>query len=349
MFTEKTIPEQKLAKIKRILIIQYKPFGDVLLNTAYLPALRKKFPEAAIDFLVQRPYKTILEDNPNLDDIIVMEKKKRNTFAYYWERVRTIIRVRKLKYDMIIDQMRGTGSAQITLFSGADYQLGWKLKRWNWVYNYQRKRTNDRYYALMKFHVLEPLGIKEEDKDLFYAIKTASQQKIDTWLQDMKIKAKQFVVFSPGTPVLAKKWSLDFFVKLGDMIQENSGLRIVLLWGPGEKDDCEYIAKKMRENPFIAPPTSFNEAAALLKRAYIYISQDGGINHVSIAVKTPSIAIFGPHSNPKKWQAWHRKEHPYLRNYDCNDRKDRTLGITPQMVMNTFQELSSYLNSKENQ
>ncbi len=75
MFKEKKIPEQELTQIKRILIIQYKPFGDVLLNTAYFPALRKKFPDATIDFLVQGPYKTILDDNPNLDNIIVMEKK----------------------------------------------------------------------------------------------------------------------------------------------------------------------------------------------------------------------------------------------------------------------------------
>ncbi|MCI0481238.1 MAG: hypothetical protein L0213_06600, partial [Candidatus Dadabacteria bacterium] len=116
--------EEQLEQIRRILIIQYKPFGDVLLNTAYLPALRRKFPGAVIDFLVQRPYSTILEDNPYIDNLILMEKRKGRTPAYYYERIRTIIRVRRLKYDTVIDQIRGPGSAQITFFSGAKLRLG---------------------------------------------------------------------------------------------------------------------------------------------------------------------------------------------------------------------------------
>ena len=341
----KIILPNELKKIKKILIIQYKPFGDILLNTAYFPVLREKFPDAQIDFLIQRPYLTLLEDNPYLDNLIIMEKKKK--LPYYLERFRMIALIRKKKYDMIIDQIRGSGSAQITWLSGAKYRLGWKLKRWNWVYNYQRKRTNDRYYALMKFHVLEPLGIQEEDRDLYYHIKPEAQNKIDNWLQKNQLEENKYIIFSPGTPVLAKKWSLDSFTKLGDMIQTNSNLKIVLLWGPGEKEDCNYIAHNMKDKPTLALPTTFNEAAALLKRAKMYISQDGGINHVAIAVKTPSIAIFGPHSEPKKWQAWHKPEHPYLRNWDCKDLSDRTMGISPEMVFEKYKELNRIIDAKQ--
>ena len=54
----------QLKEIHKILIIQQKPFGDILLNTGYLPELRRHFPQAQIDFLIQRPYLTVLEDNP---------------------------------------------------------------------------------------------------------------------------------------------------------------------------------------------------------------------------------------------------------------------------------------------
>jgi len=75
----------------------------------------------------------------------------------------------------------------------------------------------------------------------------------------------------------------------------------------------------------------------------MYISHDGGINHLSIAVKTPSIIIFGPNSNPVKWQAWHNPNHVYLRNFDCRDSNDRTLGITHEMVFQKFLELEKTL------
>jgi ADP-heptose:LPS heptosyltransferase len=339
------IPTSELKKINKILIIQYKPFGDILLNTGYFPWLREKFPQAQIDFLIQKPYVTLLEDNPYLDNLIIMQNKK--GMAYYRERNRMIGVIRKRKYDMVIDQLRGSGSALITLFSGAKYRLGWELKRWNWIYNYRRKRTNDRYYSLMKFHVLEPLGIHEAPHELFYKVKEQSQTKIDAWLTETGLIDMEFIVFSPGTPVLAKKWSLESFAVLADMIQQNYPYKVVLLWGPGEEQDCSNIAAKVENNVIKAIPTTFNEAAALLKRAKMYISQDGGINHVAVAMQTPSIAIFGPHSNPKKWQAWHNPIHPYLRNWECQDSSDRTLGISPELVFAKFKELLAIIENQQ--
>ncbi|HOD17127.1 MAG TPA: glycosyltransferase family 9 protein [Candidatus Cloacimonadota bacterium] len=343
--TNKIIPEAELKTITKILIIQYKPFGDILLNTGYFPFLRAKFPNAQIDFLIRDSHITVLEDNPYLDNLVITHNKK--GLAYYQERLRIIRVVRARKYDLIIDQMRGTGSALITLFSGAKYRIGWQLKRWNFVYNYRKPRSNDRYYSLMKFHLLEPLGISETPHELYYFIKEQSQQKIDAWLAAVNLKPKEFIVFSPGTPVLAKKWALDSFVALADLIQQNHPYQIVLLWGPGEETDCQYIAENTKYPVVIAPPTNFNEAAALLNRAFMYISQDGGINHLAVAVNTPSIAIFGPHSNPKKWQAWHLPIHPYLRNYKCMDEKDRTLGITPVMVYEKFLELLKVVDREQ--
>ncbi len=337
----KIIPTEDLKSIKKILIIQYKPFGDVLINTAYFPILRKNFPNVKIDYLIQKPYKLLLEENPYLDELVVMQKKK--GFAYYLERFRIIKEIRKRKYDLIIDQLRSSGSAQITLFSGAKYKIGWHLKKWNFVYNYRRERFNNRYYALMKCELLQPLGIKEESSDLYYKVKDESIQKIDNWLKKQNIADRNFVVFSPGTPVLAKQWSLDNFAKLGDLIIKNHNLDIVLLWGPKEDILCHEIISKMKEKAILALPTSFNEAAALLRKAKIYISQDGGINHLAISQKCPSIAIFGPHTNPKKWQAWHKKEHTYLKNYEHTDKNDRTLGVSSEEVYQKFKEMLDFI------
>ena len=77
-----------LQKIHKILIIQYQPFGDVLLNTGYLPALRKKFPDAKIDYLVKSKYKIILENNPYLDEIVDFEDGK--GLHYIPERIRLL-------------------------------------------------------------------------------------------------------------------------------------------------------------------------------------------------------------------------------------------------------------------
>ena len=92
--------KDQLSEIKKILIIQQKPFGDILLNTGYLPELRRNFPDAQIDYLIQRPYLTILEDNPHLDNLVIMEKPKGRGLKYILPQVRAAIEVRKRKYDL---------------------------------------------------------------------------------------------------------------------------------------------------------------------------------------------------------------------------------------------------------
>lgn len=334
--------KDQLKSIKKILIIQYKPFGDILLNTAYLPSLRKKFPNAQIDFLIQKPYLTILEDNPNLDNLIIMEKIKKH-IPKFKERLRIIKIVRKEKYDLIIDQLRGTGSAQIVMFSGAKYRVGWKLKRYNWLYNISEPRKNIRYYGLLKFDVLKALGITENNEDTYYHIKAKSQRVIDEWLTKIDLIDKDFIVVSPSSPVVYKEWSKDLYAETLDRVINELNVQVILLWGPNELEAVEYIAGKMKNSPVIAIKTNFNEASALLKRSKLFFGSDGGINHLSIAVKTASVAIFGPHSNPKKWQAHHKKTHTYLRNWECKDRNDRTLGITPEQAFNEIKKVYGLL------
>jgi len=347
------LSQKQLSGIKRILIIQYKPFGDVLLNTSYLFSLRKKFPDATIDYLVQRPFRTILEDNPNLDNLIIMEKEKGKTFPYYWERIKTIFKVRKLKYDMIIDYLRGPGSSQITMFSGAKFKLGWNrktLKNWfkgyNWVYNYRENRDHKIYAGIAKFKLLEPLGIKNSKDNIFYHIKPKSIEFINNWLKEINLDGKKLVVFSPVTPVYRKQWEFERFAEVADKIKE-SGIEVILLWGPGEKEKVKYMASQMKTDPIIAPNTTFNQAAALLKKTYIYIGNDGGIIHLAVSQNTPSIAIFGPKTDPLKWTAWHLPIHKYLRDFNFKNPKDNTFNITPEMVFDKFNELRSYIDQNK--
>ncbi len=335
----KTIPADELARIGKILIIQYKPFGDVLLNTAYLPALRTGFPHARIDYLIQRPYITLLENNPYLDNLVIMEKYRKGSREYALSRFHLIRKIRKTGYDVIIDQARGPGASQITLFSGAKYRIGWlktkkwsKLKGYNWVYNYKMEKNHEIYSARAKFHMLAPLGIREEPLNTFYHILPESVEKIETWLAETGLSSKEFAVFSPVTPIKSRQWQLERFAETADIIHDRLGYEIVLLWGPGELDRVEKMASMMRHQPFTAPATSFNEAGALLRRAKVYLGNNGGVHHLAVAMETPTLTVFGPGTSPLKWTAWHQPIHTYIISDTRKEYMDGTFGITPEMV-----------------
>lgn len=338
------LEEHQLRQINRILIIQQKPFGDILLNTGYLPELRRHFPEARIDFLIQRPYLTVLEDNPHLDNLIVMEKPKGIGINFILPQARAAIKVRKNRYDLIIDQLRGTSSARIVIFSGARYRLGYIKKGWNFLYNVQIPQARVRYRSLYKFDLLAPLGISVKEHNLEYRIRKASFDYIQEWMQDVGLSGKEIIVIGPGSPVKAKRWNLGNFAAIGDRIQRQTGFRIVLSWAPGEKEYADQVKNKMKTNAVMAPPTTFNEAGALLNFAKLLICNDSGLNHLAVSQKTPSLSIFGPKSNPLKWCPWHKKGYVYLKDMENKNLDDDTFNITPDQVFEKLQELLTLLD-----
>ncbi len=340
------IPEGKLASVKKILIIQYKPFGDVLLNTAYLPALRRKFPRSRIDFLVQKPYSQVLEDNPNIDELVIMERKKRNSAGYLLARLRLLRRIHGRQYDLVIDQARGPGASQIVLFSGAGLRLGWhKTKKWsmlkgcNWVYNHRTLKNNQIYSARAKFGMLSPLGIHDDGGETFIHLRETSRRKAAEWYLSNGLEGERTVVFSPVTPVARRQWDLERFSAVADMITAEAGYRTLLLWGPGEEEKIRIMESLMHEKPLVAPATTFNEAGAFIEKAAAYIGNNGGIHHLATAVGTPTLTVFGPNTNPWKWTAWHLPIHMHVKNEKLYEFQDNTLGIEPETVYEKFLEL----------
>lgn len=326
-----------LSIINKILIIQYQPFGDVFLNTGYLPALRRKFPSAQIDFLVRKPYHTVLLKNPNINNLITFQNGE--GFSYLLKRLQLVKKIRSLKYNLIIDQIRNAGSAQITLFSGAEYKLGFDHQRWSSIYNLKAKRKEIRYYSAMKFDLLEPLGIIEEPHSLFLHIENNSIKYIDDWLEENNLLKQKIVCLSPGSPVKPKQWPAKSFALVADRIVDEVGLNVILLWGPREKTDAEEVQRLMKKKAILAPSTTFNQVAAMLKKGSLLICNDGGINHLAVATETPTIAIFGKHK-PKRWSpASIFKTHHHLYNSNVDYKTDKTFGISVNEVFEMAKEV----------
>ncbi|RLC46308.1 MAG: hypothetical protein DRH57_06335 [Candidatus Cloacimonadota bacterium] len=324
-------------KVRKILIIQFKPFGDVLLTTSYLEALRDRFQNAKIDFLVSEPYNQVLFNNPYLDEIIAIKEQK--GLSYYYERISLFSKIWKRKYDLIIDQQNMNSSGQVVLFSGAKYRLGYADAQWSFAYNLKANRGKVCYSASRKFDILQPLGIKKRPYKLYYFIKKESIEYIDNWLKKVGLKDKKFLCFSPGSPVKKKKWKIENYAKLADLILGNTNYKVVLLWASNEISDALKMKELMKNAPIIAPKTNLNQGVAMLKQSKLLICNDGGLNHLSVAVDCPSLAIFG-NTSPSVWSpAFAFKNHYHLYNAECDSKKDSSFGITPKVAFEKVMEI----------
>ena len=96
-----------------------------------------------------------------------------------------------------------------------------------------------------------------------------------------------------------KKWPLARFSALGDRFSEELGAKIIILWGPGEIDEARQVRDGMKNDAVLIPETSLKQLGAILQKCAMIVSNDSGPMHISAAVGTPTVGIFGP-TDPAK-------------------------------------------------
>lgn len=326
-----------LISIRKILVIQLGPFGDALLTTSYFETLKNILPGARLYYLIKEPYDLAVRDHPLIDGLMVI--RNRGGLGYVAERIRIISKIRSERFDLVIDQQNKPSSQQLTLLSGARFRLGYADARFSRAYNLKAGRGPLRYSAGRKYDILGPLGIKEEKYSIYFNVPAEAQGYIDSWLREAGLDPADLICISPGSPVKRKRWNPSCFARLADLIHNRTGNRVVLLWGPDETADVEAVRARMKTEPVIAPPTNLRQAAALLKRCNLLICNDGGLNHLSVATDTRTIAIFGP-TDPLVWSpASAFDNHYHVHNPGFDSMQDDSFGISPEEVMNMVEEV----------
>src|SRR5918911_772493 len=103
---------------ERILVIQFRQIGDVLLSTPVLRALRCYYPQSYIAFLTEPAPGRVLQGNPLLDEVII--RPRHATWRQQWHLLRSI---RRQRFDLVIDLIGNPRSALLTYLSGATHRL----------------------------------------------------------------------------------------------------------------------------------------------------------------------------------------------------------------------------------
>ena len=111
--------------MKKILVIQNKRIGDVLISSVIANNIKKVFPNSSVTYFVYDYTVGVLENNPNIDHIIQVKDKELKKVPNL---IKVIRRIRKNDYDIIFDPYAKYQSRMKCLFSGASYRNGLKRK-----------------------------------------------------------------------------------------------------------------------------------------------------------------------------------------------------------------------------
>jgi len=268
-----------------------------VLTTPIYRELRKVYPDSRLTLLTSEGFGRVLENNPHLDEIIYHHRKEtRNDLE------KLIDQLRLQKFDLIYDIHNSLRSRWI----------GWQLKRhapkpehwliekrtlarelqirFGWGQFFNGKSQREQWLEPLRRHHTGALSTKTE---LFPSI--ADKNYVKAWLNQNDLQDKPFVCIGASASFPLKCWPLQNFKQLIENIIQ-SGISVVLVGTNGEIE-TEELAEYFRgsQNVFCAAGIfTILQSAALLEMANAVIANDTSIVHLAEAMRTPSIALFGP-------------------------------------------------------
>lgn len=278
-------------RIHHILVIKLRAIGDVVLSTIVTKNLRLAFPDARIDFLTEPPGRHVLDSNPFVDTVMVYDKRKMSG-------LNLIRRVRKERYDLVIDLFGNPRTALVTFASGARDRVGYRFRGRQYAYSLLvEPRGGKVHNTQFNLDALEALGIAIQDRNLYFNYSPADLQYVDSFLEQASLNGRLLMGINAGGGWYTKRWGLEKFAALADRLIDTYGCSILLIWGPGQLPDVEQMKAQMRHPAIIPPPTTLPQLGALLSRLSCVVSNDSGPMHIAAAVGTPVLGIYGP-TNP---------------------------------------------------
>lgn len=285
--------------IRKILLIQLRPFGDVLLATSVTDHLKRKYPQAAIHFVTTSPFHTILEDHPYIDRIHLIKA------VHGWKRFfrpQAWKMLRDEHFDLVMDFQSGTETRLLTVFSQASLRASWSDRKWSFLLNKGMECPKHIYAAVRNLAMLQPLGIVTSDCHLYV---TPSEQGIirqKQYFRQHELEGKDIIVVAPASKDIRKQWHTQGFIDLLQLLSSRPKTHLILLAGPGEEHVVQEVYEHSRQGPVSVylPTKDIREVAALLRVTDLLICNELSLNHLSCATGTATLCLFGP-TDPLTW------------------------------------------------
>ena len=291
---------------EKFLIVRTDRMGDVILSVPVLEAIKSSFPKAHVIMMVSPYVKDVLNNNPHLDDVIIDDCK--NIHKGIGGFFRLIKKIRGEKFDVCV-LLHPTLRLAILLFlSGIRYRIGTGYRWYQIFFNrkiYQHRKKNLKHESDYNMDMLEPLGIKTQRILPKVYLSKSEENFADQIFEDYKIKKENVLLaFHPGSGDSSLNLPIKRFAQAADSLIEDIKAKVFITGTEGEKGLANLMESYMRNKPInLVGKTNLRQLASLLKRIDVLISNSTGPMHLSVALGTPTVAIFCPifSAGPIRW------------------------------------------------
>jgi heptosyltransferase I len=283
-----------------ILIVKLSAVGDVVHTLPALLAIRQAYPGARIGWAVHPGAANLLEGHPALDELITIPRRPgiRGMRA-----VSASLKGGGGRWDCAIDFQGLTKSGIAALLSGAPKRVGFagaNSRELNRVFINESVIPRQVNVIRMNLELLEALGIADSRAIAELHWTDADEAKVRAWAAATGAAGERFLFVDPFAGWKSKLWAEENWVQLACLAHEALGFRILIFYGPGERDHAGQLASRIeaRRCPCVlAPNTTLRQYAALVRlHGAAIVAGDTGPMHIAAAAGVPTVAMFGPSS-----------------------------------------------------
>ncbi|MGD9346828.1 MAG: glycosyltransferase family 9 protein [Candidatus Aminicenantes bacterium] len=305
------------SRIRRILLIRLRRIGDVVLTTPAITTLRKGFPQAEITYVIDEPYRELVEGHPDLDRVIVLPKHL--GFKEFRTHGR---RIRRDRYDVVIDFHGGPRASLLTFFSRAHLKIGYKIKYKHLIYDIKLPREPEEgYFHSVENHVnlVKTLGV---DPPTIPALSMAPPEEYEAanvrrMIQEDTLAKAKIIALHISAGNEFRDWGAERLGLLITLLDQIPGVKIALI-GSGADKKTEKEIKRKCDAPTISMVNRLNlrELREFISHASLFVGPDSGPMHIAATTKTPIVAYFGP-TLPAHFGPWKTRSTLLEKDLDC--------------------------------
>ena len=149
--------------------------------------------------------------------------------------------------------------------------------------------------------LFEPLGISEYIYDFKIPISTQDLRFAKDFFASRKLvpERDKIIILNPGAGWPTKRWPAEKFLRLADKLTEHINAKVIMSWGPQEKELIENIKSNENNRIAIMPQSTIKQLGAIIKSCDLFVGSDTGPTHLAAALEIPVVGLYGS-SDPER-------------------------------------------------
>ncbi|MDZ7393177.1 MAG: glycosyltransferase family 9 protein [candidate division KSB1 bacterium] len=278
---------------RKFLVVRTDRLGDLILSLPVLTALKEAHPGCHVTLLTSPPIAPIVNDYPDLDEVLVDEVEGQHHGITGWFRL--VRSLRKRAFDAAV-LLHPTLRLALALAASVPQRVGTAYRAYSFLFTERvpvHRKAVPRHELDLNLDLVAPLAPRPSRVAFKIPKDPETEARVTGMLGTWLTSAHKLVVIHPGSGGSARDWPVEHFARLADRLSTELHAAVVITGTAGERPLVDRLYELCRQKPLrLDGRTTLKELAALVSMADLVISNSTGPLHLAVAMGTEVVGLY---------------------------------------------------------